>query len=421
MAEHPRVVIVGAGFGGLWAARALARSHADILLLDRHNYHNFFPLLYQVAAAELEPEDIIYPVRSILRGKKQVRLVVDKVTGVDIENKLVNTLNRSIPYDYLILSLGSRPRFFGIEGAAQFALPLRTIEDAIAVRNHILLRFEQALYETDVEKRRRMLTFAIIGGGATGVEFAGALAELIWGPLKKDYSSLNFDEVHFLLLEASDHLLPGVHQKLQEYTLKRLRNMGVDVRLGAIVTKVTPGSVELQDGTVIPLETAIWTAGVGGAPPPGQAGLPILKNGQVSVLPTLQVKEHPEIYITGDMAYVEKDGHPIPMVATLAMQEGQMAAKNILRQTKGLEPLPFHYFDFGTAVAIGRNAAAVDLFGYRFTGFLAWVLWVGINIYRLIGFRNRLLVLVNWAWDYLFFERGVRLIVTVPEEQPQGP
>jgi NADH:ubiquinone reductase (H+-translocating) len=420
MAEQPRVVIVGAGFGGLWAARALARSRADILLLDRHNYHNFFPLLYQVAAAELEPEDIIYPVRSILRGKKQVRLVVDKVTGVDIDQKLVKTINRSFPYDYLILSLGSRPRFFGIEGAAQFALPLRTIEDAIAVRNHILLQFEQALYETDVEKRRRLLTFAVIGGGATGVEFAGALAELIWGPLKKDYSSLDYHEVRFILLEASDHLLPGVHEKLQEYSLKRLRNMGVEVRLGAIVTKVTSESVALQDGTVLPLETAIWTAGVGGAPPPGQEGLPILKNGQVSVLPTLQVKEHPEVYITGDLAYVEQDGHPIPMVATLAMQEGQMAAKNILRQIQGLEPLPFHYFDFGVAVAIGRNAAAVDLFGYLFTGFLAWVLWVGINIYRLIGFRNRLLVLVNWAWDYLFFERGVRLIVTVPEERRQS-
>jgi len=417
MTEHPKVVIVGAGFGGLWAARELARSQADITILDRHNYHNFFPLLYQVAAAELEPEDIIYPVRSILRGKKQIRVVVDRVTGVDTINKRVNTLNRTFPYDYLILALGSTPRFFGIEGAAEYALPLRTIEDAIAVRNHILLRFERALYETDAEKRSRMLTFAIIGGGATGVEFAGALAELIWGPLSKDYSSLDFNEIRFMLLEASDYLLPGVHEKLQKYTLKRLRNMGVDVRLGAIVIQVTPESVVLKDGTVIPLETAIWTAGVGGAPLPEKADLQILKNGQVSVLPTLQVKEHPEIYIAGDFAHVEKDGHPIPMVAPLAMQEGQTAAKNILRQIKGLGPLPFHYFDLGTAVAIGRNAAAVDLLGHLFTGFIAWILWVGVSIYRLIGFRNKFLVLINWAWDYLFFERGVRLIVTVPEER----
>ncbi len=417
MPEHPKVVIVGAGFAGLWAAKTLARSQADITILDRHNYHNFFPLLYQVAAAELEPEDIIYPVRSILRGKKNVQMFVDKVTGVDPNNRQVITLNRTFPYDYLVLALGSTPRFFGIEGASEYALPLRTIEDAIAIRNHILLRFERALYETDADKRRRLLTFAIIGGGATGVEFAGALAELLFGPLCKDYASLDFSEVRFLLLEGTDHLLPGVHPKLQAYTLKRLQRMGVEVHLNALVTQLTADSLTLKDGTFIPLETAIWTAGVGGAPQPENAGLPLLRNGQVSVLPTLQAGNHPEIYVAGDMAYAERDGRPLPLVAYLAMQEGTTAAKNIIRQIKGQEPLPFHYFDLGTAVSIGRNAAAVDLLGHLFTGFLGWIMWVGISIYRLIGFRNKFLVLINWAWDYIFFERGVRLIVTVPEEK----
>ena len=262
---RPRTVVIGAGFGGLWAARALAGAPVDVLLLDRNNYHVFLPLLYQVAAAELEPEDIIYPVRSILRRTKNVRMVVDMVSGVDTVRKEVITRHRTFSYDYLVLALGSTPRFFGIEGADQYALPLRTIEDAVAVRNHILLRFERALYEADPQVRRRLLTFAIIGGGATGVEFAGALAELIFGPLGKDYAGLDFSEVRFLLLEGTDRLLPGVHPKLQEYTLKRLQRMGVEVHLSALVTQVTPESVTLKDGTVIPLETAVWTAGVGAA------------------------------------------------------------------------------------------------------------------------------------------------------------
>ncbi len=417
MADRPKIVIVGAGFAGLWAARALARSRADVLILDRNNYHIFFPLLYQVAAAELEPEDIIYPVRSILRGKPNLRLRVDNVTGVDTEKRLVNTVNQVFPYDYLILAMGSNTHFFGVEGASEYALQLKTVENAIAIRNHILYRFERALYETDPEKRRRMLAFAIIGGGPTGVEFAGALAELVRGPLSKDYAALDFKEVRFLLLEASDHLLPGMPERLQAYAMKRLQKMGVEVHLGATVTRITPESVSLKDGTVIPVETAIWTAGVHGAPPAQSGDLHILRNGQVDVLPTLQVPGHPEVYITGDLAKLEENGHPLPMVALLATQEGTMAAKNILRQLKGQAPLPFHYLDIGTLAAIGRNAAAVHLLGRDFTGFFAWLFWLGLHIFRLIGFRNRLLVMVDWAWDYLFFERGVRLIVSLPKER----
>jgi NADH:ubiquinone reductase (H+-translocating) len=415
MPDRPKVVIVGAGFAGLRAAQTLVRSQADVLVLDRNNYHTFFPLLYQVAAAELEPEDIIYPVRSTLRGQPHLRLLVDEVTGIDSEKRVVKTVNHVFPYDYLLLALGSTAYFFGVEGAAKYALQLKTLEHAITVRNHILFSFERALCEAGREKRQQMLTFAVIGGGPTGVEFTGALAELIRGPLSKDYPELDFKEVRLLLLEATDHLLPGLPEQLQVYALNRLQKMGVEVHLGAPVTRITPGSLTLKDGTLIRLETVIWTAGVQGAPPEDGAVLPLLANHQVKVLPTLQVPGHPEIYVVGDLAHHEENGQPVGMVATAAVQEGEMAARNILRQINGQAPVAFHYQDLGTLAVIGRNAAAVHLLGRNFTGFFAWLLWLGVHIFRLIGFRNRLLVLIDWAWDYLFFERGVRLIVPIPK------
>ena len=262
-----------------------------------------------------------------------------------------------------------------------------------------------------------MLTFAIVGGGPTGVEFSGALAELIRGPLSKDYSVLDFREVRCLLLEASDHLLPGLPGQLQVYAMNRLQKMGVEVHLGAMVTQITPESVILKDGTFIHLETVVWTAGVHGAPPAQAVGVPILHNGQVNILPTLQVPGHPEVYVIGDLAKLEDNGRSIPMVAPVAVQEDDMAAQNIMWQISGQEPMPFHYQDPGTLVTIGRNAAAVHLGGRNFTGFLAWLLWLSVHLYKLIGFRNRLLVLINRAWDYIFFERGVRLIVLLPEQR----
>jgi NADH dehydrogenase len=416
MSDRPQIVIVGAGFAGLWAARALARSKADVLVLDRNNYHTFLPLLYQVAAAELEPEDIIYPVRSTLRSQPHLRLLINEVTGIDLKKRLVRTTDHVFPYDLLVLALGSISHFFGVEGASEYAFQLKTLEHAIAVRNHILYRFERALCETNQEKRKQMLTFAIVGGGPTGVEFSGALAELIHGPLTKDYSALDLREVRVLLLEATDHLLPSLPEQLQIYAMNRLQKMGVEVRLGAVVTRITPERVILKDDTFISLETVIWTAGVHGALPAQAADLPILRNGQVNVLPTLQVPDHPEVYVIGDLAHLEDNGHPVPMVAPVAVQEGEMAAQNIMRQISGQEPMPFHYQDPGTLVTIGRNAAVVHLGGRNYTGFLAWLLWLSVHLFKLIGFRNRLLVLINWAWDYLFYERGVRLIVPLPKE-----
>jgi NADH dehydrogenase len=410
--DRPRVVIIGAGFAGLWAARTLSHSQADILILDRNNYHSFFPLLYQVAAAELEPEDIVYPVRRILRERKNVRFLMNEVTGMDLVARQVTTTEHVFPYDFLVLAIGSNSHFFGVQGASEYAFQLKTLEQAIALRNHILFRFERALCEPDPQRRQQMLTFAIVGGGPTGVEFAGALAELIRGPLVKDYQSLEPREMHVLLLEAADRLLSSFPDRLGTYAVKRLRKMGVEIRLRTMVSRITPAGVQLKDGTGIPLETVIWTAGVHGQA--FDADLPTLQNGQVKVLPTLQSPNHPEIYVIGDLAYVEEAGIPLPMLAPVATQQGETAARNIIRQAKGQDPVPFHYHNRGTMATIGRNAAIAHIGGQAVTGFPAWILWLGIHLFSLIGFRNRLLVLINWAWDYLFYERAIHLIVSPP-------
>ncbi len=417
---RPRVVIIGAGFGGLWAARKLARLQADVWVVDRNNYHTFFPLLYQVAAAELEPEDIIYPVRSILHKYSNIRFLLGEVSRIDFTQRKVQIGSQSLPYDYLILSVGSKPNFFGVNGAAEHALPLRTLEDAVQLRNHILCRFEAASYEPDEAIRRHMLTFTIVGGGPTGVEFAGALAELVRMPLRRDYPNLDFSQVHLLLLEASDRLLTGTPQRLHSYTFKHLRQMGVDVQLNTPVSQITSQGVTLKDGNVIPTETVVWTAGVGGADLPGNWGLPTRRNGQVDVLPTLQLEGNPEVYIVGDLAHVEQDGHPLQLIATVATQEGVWAARNIRRQIASKETEPFQYHDPGMLAVTGRNAAAVRLGRYTFTGFPAWLLWLGVHLYRLIGFRNRLFVLVNWALDYIFYDRVVRLIMPIAVREPSN-
>jgi NADH:ubiquinone reductase (H+-translocating) len=414
---RPKVIIVGAGFGGLWAARAFAHKPVDVWVIDRNNYHTFLPLLYQVAAAELEPGDIIYPVRSILHRHTNIHFLMGEVVTIDPAQRVVRTHKQSLEYDYLIISAGSRPYYYSVEGAAEHAFPLKDMDEAVSLRNHILCRFESANDEADAEVRRRMLTFAVVGGGPTGVEFASALAELVRNPLVKDYPGLDIHQVRILLLEATDHLLTGLPRRLQVYALKRLQRIGVEINFNATVSQVTSQSVTLQGGKVIPTETVVWTAGVQGEALRHKWDFPIRPNGQVNVLPTLQVPGHPEIYVTGDLAHVEQDGQPLLLIAPVATQEGEAAARNITRQISGAVPEPFRYHDPGMMVAIGRNAAAVQLGGLVFTGFPAWLLWVSVHLYRLIGFRSRLLVFINWAFDYLLFERVVRLITPLPENE----
>ena len=409
--KRPRVVVIGAGFGGLSATRALTRSSVDVVIIDRNNYHTFCALLYQVAAAELEPEEISYPVRSILRKMPNIRFIMDEVKAVDPTSKVVKTTNHALPYDFLILATGSISWFYDVPGAAENTFELKTLDHAIALRNHMLCCLEQAAGEPSPEWRRRLLTFIIVGGGPTGVEFAGALSELIRGPIAKDYPMLNIDDISVILLQAADSLLIDLPKRLGNYALERLCKMGVDVRLNAVAVQVTNEGVRLEDGSFVPAETVLWTAGVRGDPLAEASKLPIAGDGRVRVLPTLQVPGHTEVYAIGDLAYFEKDGHPLPFVAPVAIQQGAAAGRNIHRQVVGQDPLPFRYRYKGSMATIGRMAAVVHIGRREFTGFAAWILWLVVHIFNLIGFRNRLFVMVNWAWDFLMFERAVRLIL----------
>jgi len=409
-----RVVIAGGGFGGLSAARTLAQAPVDVVVVDRNNYHTFPPLLYQVAAGELEPGDIAYPVRTILRKVPNARFTLAEVKRVDLERRVLLTDGPDIPYDFLILATGTVDHFF-VPGAREHAFSLKTLENAITLRNHILGCVEHADLAVDQAVCHQLLSFAIVGGGPTGVETAGALAELIQGPIRKDFPRLDLGQAQITLIEAAPRLLPTLPERLGAYAARRLREMGVDVRLECPVKSITPDAVLLQDGSLVPACTTVWAAGVRGDPQAEGSGLPTAARGRVAVEPTLQVPGHPEVYAIGDLAYFEEHGQALPMVAQVALQGAVRAAGNIERQMAGDEPLPFHYRDRGTMATIGRNKAAAVAYGRTFTGFPAWLLWLGIHLFYLIGYRNRLLVLINWARHYIFREHAAcRILPSEP-------
>ncbi len=404
-----RVVIVGAGFAGLSAAKRLARvKELEILLLDCNNYHTFQPLLYQVAAAELDSEEIANPLRGLFRRYPRVSLAMLEVTGADFEKRLLHTNGPDIEYDYLILATGSISNFFGIPGAEENTFPLKSLEEAVHLRNHILRCFEQAalLPETAPDGLTHLV---VVGGGPAGVEYAGALAELIRTPLSRDFSEMPPGFARVTLVDAVDEILVGFPPRLRAYAHKRLERMGITVRTGAQVKEVRDDAVVLGDGTVLPSKTVVWTAGVRGSDLGPALNLPLGRGGRVAVSPTLQLPEHPEIYIAGDLSLPE--GMNLPMVAPNAIQQGLCAAENILRHLRKKEPKPFAYHDKGSLATIGRNAAVARLGRFEFSGVIAWVLWLGVHLTYLVGFHNRIMVLIDWAWDYLFFERSVRLIL----------
>lgn len=407
----PHIVIIGAGFGGMEAARRLARLPVRITLIDRHNYHLFQPLLYQVAIAGLSPAQIAYPVRTIFRGSKNITFQMGEVTAVDFESRYVKMDGSVLAYDYLVLAMGGRTNFFGLQSVERNAFQLKSVESAVAARNHLLKMFELASREPDPERRRALLTFVVVGGGPTGVETAGALAELIRLVLAKDYPAMNLSDVRVLLLEASDHLMGNYPDELRAATLDLLRRKHVEIQFHAAVADYDGRLITFKNGTRTPAYTLIWTAGVKAAGLADRLGVQQSGSGRVRVESTLQLPGHPEVFIVGDAAYVEDgDGLALPMLATVAVQQAKTAADNIRRALNGRTLRPFHYKDPGLLATIGRNAAVARIGGLSFSGFIAWLIWVALHIYRLIGFRNRLVVLINWAWDYFFYESQVRLI-----------
>ena len=412
--DPPRVVILGAGFGGLRAAQTLEKEPVDVLLVERNNYHAFLPLLYQVAAAELHPQDIAYPLRTLFARSPNVRVAFGEATHIDLELKTLAVDGLRERFDYLILAMGSRTHHFGVQGAERHAFALKTLEEALALRNHVLVRFERALQLADGAERRAALTFAIVGGGPTGVELAGALAELVRGPVAKDFPALAAGEStgagRIVLIEATDKLLAGLPERLSVYTRERLQRMGVEVRLSSPVSAVRADGVELAGGEFLPAETVVWTAGVRGDLSALGSEL-AERGGRILTRDTLQTLTHPTVYAIGDLARIDGSQPPLPQVAPVAIQQGEAAANNVLRAVRGESLLPFTYREQGTMVAIGRNHAVAQVFGRSFDGFPAWVFWCLVHIAKLVGVRNRLFVLASWAWSYVFFERIARLIV----------
>lgn len=405
-----RIVIVGMGFGGLRVAQALAGSGVEVVVLDRENYHLFQPLLYQVATAALEEESIAYPIRAITRRWRNVHFRLSEVCGVDLQSRILHTADTDISYDCLVIAAGSVTNFFGNESIAQNAFDLKQLDHAVELRNQILSSFEQAAKEQDPAKRRALLSFVIVGGGPTGVEFAGALAELVRFVLTKDYPGLPLADTRILLIEAGDRLLPALPPKLGSYAVRRLQRLGVELQFGTAVTGAGPEKIFLNNGSIIGTHTIFWSAGVSAAPLASAIPVPKAHAGRIVVLPDLTLPGHPEVYVIGDIAYCEQEGKGLPMVAPVAMQQGRYVGRAILKRMKGETVPPFRYRDKGTMATIGRNSAVASFGRLRASGFIAWLVWLGLHLFYLIGFRNRLLVLLNWAFYYLFKERQVRLI-----------
>ena len=412
-----RVVIVGMGFGGIRAARVLAGTGHDVVLVDRNNYHLFQPLLYQVATAGLEQESIAHSVRAMARKWPGTRFYLSEVTGIDLEARQVKTDQGSIPYDYLVVGAGSITNYFGITSVERYSFDLKELADGEKLRNHILTAFERAVNEPDPARRRALMTFVIVGGGPTGVEFAGALIELIQFVLAKDYTELSIDSARVVLVEAGGKLLASMPEKLRIYTLNKLRSMSVEVLLNSSVVDAGPERVVMHDGAVIPAHTLFWSAGVKAAPLTAALDVPRKGGERIPVEPDLTLPGRPEIFVIGDMAYLEQDGTVLPMTAPVAMQMGIYAGTAILAREAGTTLPPFRYRDKGSMATIGRNAAVASAFGMDFRGYLAWLVWLLLHLYYLIGFRNRIVVMLNWVWYYWFHERQVRLITRREEEQ----
>src|SRR5688572_4202499 len=407
----PHVVIIGAGFAGLEVARGLANAPVRITMIDKHNHHLFQPLLYQVAIAGLLPSQIAQPVRTIFRKQKNFTFEMGEVTEVDLKEKFVKLEGSAIAYDYLVISAGTRTNFFTFDTLEKHGLNLKDLDSAVKIRNHLLSMFEQANHEGDVDKRKAMLTFVIVGGGPTGVETAGMLAELISHVMKKDYPRLNLHEARVILVEAAPHLISTYPDELRQATKRLLEKKKVEIRLDTKMQDYNGQRVKFADGSSIETKTLIWTAGAKVVELMNLLGVEQASMGRARVTPTLQLPQFSDAFVIGDAAFLQDENNqPLPMLSTVAIQQGKHTAKNIRNMAAGKDLIPFHYKDPGLLATIGRNAAVARIFGISFSGFIAWVIWVFLHIYRIIGFRNRIIVMFNWAWDYVFYDNQVRLI-----------
>ena len=407
--KAPHVVIVGGGFGGLYCAKALRKLPVDVTVVDRRNFHLFQPLLYQVATASLSPADIAHPIRSILKNQPRLDVWMAEAVDVDVDRKVVQLTDGELGYDYLVLATGSTHAYFGHPEWEQFAPGLKDIDDATAIRRRFLLAFETAERETSEEARRRLLTFVIVGAGPTGVELAGAMAEIARQAMPKEFRAIDTTSARILLLEGGPRVLPTYPEDLSEKALEHLQKLGVEVRTNALVTKIDEHGVHIGDQH-IEAANILWAAGVTASPLGKTLGVETDRVGRVVVNEDLSVPGRPEVFVVGDLAHKKQDGQLLPGVAQVAMQGGAHVARCIWADIHEKPRKPFRYFDKGNMATIGRAAAVAEIFGAHISGFIAWLIWVFIHIMYLIGFRNRLLVMVQWAWAYLTYQRGVRLI-----------